>query len=653
MNILLREKPFILIAILLIVMNIMTLRTYICKACVRVTGISNPDEYAIQKVIKGSIQEGLEALIEKPEEESPVQKYLDKAEELIAEDDIEAAFEQYNIAYKIEPFHPGLNAIFAFISATQDYEMKAKEYIDIALSNLFYIDDDRRLSFYWYILALAYERLYQKKEAKITLDLAFRNLTTSSEKYGSILSEGLELYEELGYPLGCYNIMKEQAQKSPEIFEECAAAAFQYSETKREQIAETYLTLPDDYKTDLEKRRILATWYMDVHQEKKALTLLYENLLSTETPDPEDIKQYNNYWYLAVIDQYEQEFDDKDMVEKQLYLLASKHPEIVDFRLQLASLFHETGENEKACMEYKKILYMDPNNFDVLHQLGKLEYKVGHCTEAIKYLSQYECSSKECLELVYYLAKAYECNYDIDNALASWEKLKALNYPSISEYEINSDSNTPLIEKVKEFLMSLRTQIESEREKTYFAEANDRISRLRAYSKKSYRRIPLNLKDAMHGILDILSTYNKANKMRINGMKETICNYEAFHNNPLFGAYNASTDIYLAELIYHDCLSKAFLISNIHQIKKARYLIIEATNMAAEGISLFAEGYYIKEINYEKQFEKGEGLIKEADKKIVKACKLLLPLVRQYFLDFTFDIEREINSYIDYYSHFD
>ncbi|MGA1824461.1 MAG: tetratricopeptide repeat protein [bacterium] len=645
-----RKKPSSLVLILFIVIYGMTCHSYLCMAKPIIKREVTARNDLIKDALISSIEEGLDYIIEEPEETSSIQNYIENAQDLIEQGDIEGAFLQYNMAYKIEPFHAGLNAIFAFISATQGYEIEAREYIEIALSNLFYLEDDSRISFYWFILALAYDKLHQRSDAKLTLDLAIRNLSKSSDKYHSILAEGLELYEELDYPLACYSTLKGQPIKSWEVFEECAAEAFQNSEADREEIVKTYMNLAENYMTAIEKRRILAGWYMEANDEKKALELLYENMLSVETPYEDDIKQYNNYWYLALIDKYDKEFEGKEMVEEQLYILAKKYPGISGFRLQLASLFQEIGENEKAREEYKKILEEDPDNHTVLHQLGKLEYEAGHCMEALNYLSQYECSSKECLEIIYYQAKAYECNYDIANALASWERLKAMNYSSLDETEANSDANKSLIERVKEFLISIRTQIVNERERSYFAEADNRISRLQDYTKKEYQRIPSNLKDATKAILETLSIYNRANKMRMTGIEETKDNYEAFHNNPLFGSYNPSPDIYLAELIYHDCLSKAFLIQNMSEIEKARNLIIEATNQTTKGISLFAEGYYVKEIDYPAQFKKGEDMIAAGDKKIIKACRLILRLVQKYFLDFPLDIEIELNSYIDYYS---
>ena len=59
----------------------------------------------------------------------------------------------------------------------------------------------------------------------------------------------------------------------------------------------------------------------------------------------------------------------------------------IDDLVQKGSACHRLGEFDEAEEAYKKILKIEPNNFDALQLMGALLAQVKKYSEALKYLS--------------------------------------------------------------------------------------------------------------------------------------------------------------------------------------------------------------------------------------------------------------------------
>jgi hypothetical protein len=151
--------------------------------------------------------------------------------------------------------------------------------------------------------------------------------------------------------------------------------------------------------------------------------------------------------------------------------------------------------------------------------------------------------------------------------------------------------------------------------------------------------------------LKILSIYDEANDKMISGKQETTPNYETltYSREQIITSYNVSSKIYLAEQMFRDCASKASSLEKIPELIQIQHLIIEAANQAAEGINIYAKGYYVKAVDYTGQWEKGRALKKGADYKIANACELLIPIINKHFLDFPENTKENIQFSIKYY----
>lgn len=73
-----------------------------------------------------------------------------------------------------------------------------------------------------------------------------------------------------------------------------------------------------------------------------------------------------------------------EVIEK-ISLSKSYNNDVINILIHRAILYEKNGEQEKAFLEYQKLLKEDPQNLTILNNLGIIEAKKNHYTEALQY----------------------------------------------------------------------------------------------------------------------------------------------------------------------------------------------------------------------------------------------------------------------------
>ena len=332
-------------------------------------------------IIKGSVIQ--KEASDKSLEENVVEEHLDKAEAFMEQDDPNSALRVCALVYVKAPSNPRLNAYIAWILLKQNNPLEAKKFIQTALTNE---KNEASKPFYWLMLAVTNFSLGQKKEAKSVLDRAIEKLSPTSEKYAQILWSGGQLYDDLGFSLEAYNLLKIYFQMTPpsedpgafEIYTKLSIS--ESPESEQIKIIQSYVNLPEEDTSAAQKRRKVLGWYFASKNcdYSKVAELAYQNLLIAP-PEWLDISGH---------EAIHEKLEDKTIFLNRLNVLIQKYPEILTFRIQLAEAYEKAGEIKKARMAYETILSKDPRHHYALKGLGELEYENGDFKKAIRYLNK-------------------------------------------------------------------------------------------------------------------------------------------------------------------------------------------------------------------------------------------------------------------------
>ncbi len=602
-----QQKVFLLIAIMLL----FALTIGVMAGCGRLV----PDSKPAQSEAISHRAETETKLIE----DTVIKEHLDRADAFYSQGDYDSALAECNLIIEQAPLHPKLNLLLASIAQKKNELDKAKHYLQIALDNE-KVQSER--SFYWLALAELNIELNLTHEAVKALNGAEGTLSPDSPNYQIILRKAGILYYLCSMPDNAYRLLEQyfamvSLESDPSALRVYARVSVECSSQNRDALTQLFIDLSENEIIKLHRRRLVAGWYSDSNQTMKAAELMYQNLLNEDKADATDLYLHTGYW---------RKIKDKQAEKDQLEALVIRYPENLTFRKRLALCLKNEGRFDEARVEYRTALSIKPNDIAILLSLGELEYDVGQYTESIKYFEKLHSLEPGEIDNLWYLAKAYERNINPEKALKIWKKVRE---------EANSALSTKTEVRYPKFTY-----------RDFLLEADKKIELLAAY-----KSISPKLKEPINRLVKIISLYGKANDKRIEGIKKTTPNYEVlpYGNERIVTSYNVSPDIYVAEQIYRDCSSEASKLLEIPEASNIQSLIVEAGNRAAEGVALFARGYYIKEKDYSGEYERGRALIEVANQKLAQACELLIPLVRKHFLDFDENLIEKLEYDIKYY----
>lgn len=329
-------------------------------------------------------------------------------------------------------------------------------------------------------------------------------------------------------------------------------------------------------------------------------------------------------------------YEDKGLYEEAIKEY-EKANEIIKgnfYSRDIAEIYTEQGEYDKAIGIYKELLQDSPQDAYLHHSLAYTYAKAGKRLEAIEEYERTIALEPNDPEAHYSLGLSYRASNNDEDAQKAIEHLdKVLN--------ITGGKSG------REELRSKAIEVREACQKSLFLKRYP--ERLRTLSDE-----PGNTGSIAVLILAEMD-YTKGNNLFIEGLKETQPEYEGLYSKMITG-YVVSPKIYEAKGYFERFKDKVTKLKITGQeAGEIRDLCLDAARNRIEGIEISSQAFYIKAKDYRGEAEKGEGMIKMADNCILDGLRLLKKLMSNYpntFGKFNHELlEGKIRYYETKYTH--